>query len=395
MKNPNTKITNSLLTLALAAGLLPQALHAGFSLPSGSASPGHGISNVLSGSIANGALFWQSTTNWVNSTPAKPYAVTNNYALPACDGIAVARILATIWGGTPNYVSEMTVTINGTNLPAANPLVFGTTNDVNPVFSATSANAYGSGSGVWLITLPVPTAMLFTNGTLNTIVVSQNTTNGFDGRVQHVTLLAVYQSSALNNTFDYAIAEGGGDIYKTPAGTQVSQRTVTFDAVQPTAPTAATLNVLYTYGDANNDRLYFNGTQFGGDNVAQWDTSVVNNGPSGVSFDVLANLVATNTVTFSLASDVPATQETSLRPQLATLAVTRPAVAIAPTLSVSLQTNQVHLTIAGEAGRTYTVLSSATLTNWAEAGSFVSTNALSRWSVPATNQNQFYRVRTP
>jgi hypothetical protein len=331
------KITQLLLTLT--TGLLPIAANAGFSLPSGSASPGHGISNVLSGSIANGALYWQSTTNWLNAgnpiTTYTTYAVTNNYNLPVCDSISVARIVMTVWGGTANYISDMTVTINGTNLPNANPLGFGSTTDTNPVFSANSANAYGSGSGVWLVTLPVPPEMLLKDGTPNIIIISQTSPNGFDGRVQHVTLLAVYQKSSLANIFDFSIAEGGGDIYRTPTGTQVSQRTVAFDPVNPTGATAAKLQVLYTYGDALNDRLYFNGTQFGSDNVADWSTAVVNNGPSVVSFDVLANLTASNSVTFSLGADVPTTQETSLRPQLAALAVTRPATVGLPWLVIN------------------------------------------------------------
>jgi hypothetical protein len=337
MKKLNQKTTTLLFTLA--AGLLPLAAHAEFSLPSGSASPGHGISNVLSGSLANGVLYWQSTSNWLNTgnpiTTYGTYAITNDYLLPVCDSISVARIGMTIWGGTANYVSEMTVSINGTNLPSTNPIIFGTTNDVNPVFSATSANAYGSGSGVWLVTLPLPPEMLLKDGTPNTVIISQTSTNGFDGRVQHVTLLAVCQQSSLANTFDYSIAEGSGDIYRTPAGTQVSQRTVAFDPVNPTDATAATLQVLYTYGDANNDRLYFNSTQFGSDNVADWSTAVLNNGPSVVSFDVLANLVASNSVTFSLGADVPVTQETSLRPQLAALAVTRPATVTPPSLTIT------------------------------------------------------------
>jgi hypothetical protein len=261
--------------------------------------------------------------------------VTNEYVLPICDSISVARIVVTIWGGTPNNVSECSVAINGINLPGASPLVFGTTADANPVFSPTSANVYGSGSGVWLISLPVPATLLFTNGATNTIVVAQNTTNDFDGRVQHVTLLAVYQRAALNNTFDYAIAEGSGDLYKSPSGTQVAQRTVSFARVNPTNATAASLNVLYTYGDALNDRLYFNGARIGGDNVAQFDTSVVNNGPSVLSFDVLASLAAANNVTFSLGADVP-TPETSLRPQVAALTVTRPAQTAPPALGIAL-----------------------------------------------------------
>jgi hypothetical protein len=333
------KLKTTKLLLTLTTGLLPLAANAGFSLPSGSASPGHGISNVLSGSIANGALYWQSTTNWLNTanpiTSFTTYAVTNDYFVPACDSISVARIVMTVWGGTANYISQMNVTINGTNLSAANPLVFGSTTDTNPVFSANSANTYGSGSGVWLVTLPVPPEMLLKDGTPNTIIVSQTSPNGFDGRVQHVTLLAVYQKSSLANTLDYSIAEGGGDIYKTPTGSQVSQRSVPFAPVNPAAATAGKLQVLYTYGDALNDRLYFNGTQLGSDNVADWSTAVVNNGPSIVSFDVLGNLVASNTVTFSLGADVPATQETSLRPQLAALAVTRPAAVPLPLLTIN------------------------------------------------------------
>lgn len=328
-----------ILLLTLTTSLLPLAANAGFSLPSGSASPGHGISNVLSGTIANGALYWQSTTNWLNTgNPIQTYttyAVTNDYNLPACDSIAVARIVATVWGGTANYVSEMTVTINGEPLPVANPLIFGTTNDENPVFSPTEANAYGSGSGVWLVTLPVPPDLLLTDGTPNTIIVSQTSTNNFDGRVQHVTLLAVYQRADLANTFEYSIAEGGGDIYRAPSGAQVSQRTVAFEAVNPVDATAATLQVLYTYGDALNDRLYFNDIQYGSDNVADWSATAtgINNGPSIVSFDVLAYLAASNTVTFSLDAEVP-TPEASLRPQLAALAVTRPATVPLPSLTI-------------------------------------------------------------
>ncbi len=318
---------------ALLAGLTAKAE---FSLPSGSTSPGHGLSNVLAGSIDNGALFWQSTSNWLNAgAPAKPYSLTNDYALPACDSISVARLAATIWGGTANYISKLTITINGAPLPGASPLTFGSTADANPVFSPGEANAYGSGSGVWLVTLPIPPELLRTDGGLNTIVLTQNSDNGFDGRVQHVTLLALYQRRELANQFDYSIAEGGGDLYRNPAGAQVSRRTACFAPVDPWKATAATLHVLYTYGDGNNDRLYFNDTQYGDDNVADWNTATLNNGPSVVQFDVLSRLEANNRVLFSLGTDVPAPQETSLRPQLAVLTVSRPAIIPPPLLAIT------------------------------------------------------------
>ncbi len=332
MNRFETMKINLLLTLTIS--LLPLMAHAGFSLPSGSTSPGDGISNVLSGSVANGALYFQSSTNWLNSgSPSKPYVLTNYYTLPVCDSISVARIVTTVWGGAANYSDQMSVAINGTNLPLANPLTFGTTADANAEFSSTAADVYGVGSGLWVVALPVPPAMLFKNGATNSIVITQTTPDSFDGRIHHVTLLAVYQSSGLANTFDYAIAEGSGDIFKSPGGTQFSQRNVAFAAVNPTNAnaTAATITALYTYGDTGqNDRLYFNGVQCGSDDVAQWDKGIANYGPSIVSFDVLTSLTNNNTLTFSVGSDVPATQETSLRPQLAVLAVTRAASLIPP-----------------------------------------------------------------
>jgi hypothetical protein len=92
---------------------------------------------------------------------------------------------------------------------------------------------------------------------------------------------------------------------------------------------------------------------------------------------VLTNLTATNAVRFSVVSgEVPDPRETSLRPQLAVLAVTRPIAP--PTLAITVQTNQANLTIMGETNRTN--------------ASFVSSNTVSQWSVPATNATRFFRV---
>ena len=353
---------------------------------------GLGITNVLTGSVANGGLFWTNIPTWPNVPPSLPYTNQVNFALPSCDRIVASRLVMTLWGGTPDYTCQMLVNINGTNLPAANPFGFGTTTDLNALFSADAPCAYGSGYGVWLVALPVPNAMLHTNGSPNAFSVIETTPDNFDGRIQHITLVAVYQSRTLTNNFDYALAEGSGDIYGTPTSVEVDQRAAVFGAVNPTNATAATLTALYTYSDTGqNDRLYFNGTQFGGDDVAQWNTSVANYGPSVASFNVLTNLMATNTVRFSVASgEVPDPREGTLRPQLAVLAVTRPITA--PTLAITVQTNQANLTITGETNRTYTVLSSTDLSKWAAVGSFVSSNAISQWSVPATNATRFFRV---
>jgi hypothetical protein len=392
-----TKALN--LIVVVGAGLVPRASHGGFSLPSGSASPGNGISNVLSGSVANGALYWETTTNWLASTPAKPYALTNSFTLPACDSIRVARIVTTVWGGTANYTSQMTVSVNGANLALANPLTFGTTGDTNAEFSATAANAYGSGSGLWLVSLPVPAEMLYTDGTPNTVVMTQTTPDSFDGRIHHVTLLAVYQSAGLANRFDYAIAEGSGDIFKSPAGTQLSQRTVAFAGVSTNSATAAKLTALYTYGDTSqNDRLYFNGVQYGSDDVAQWDKSIANFGPSAVGFDVLSNLAVSNTVTFSVGADVPPTQETSLRPQLAALAVTRAALSAGTVGLTRVDVSGAHLTWNGPASGSFAIEGCTNLASgkWDVLTNFVSAGGtLSFTDGGATNLgSRFYRATT-
>ena len=359
----------------------------------GYAFAGLGITNVFAGSVANGGLFWTNIPTWLNVPPSLPYTNQVAFALPSCDRIVASRLVMTLWGGTADYTCQLTVNINGTNLPTASPFVFGTTTDLNAIYNADAPCAYGSGYGVWLVALPVPGAMLHTNGSPNTVSVVETTPDSFDGRIQHVTLMAVYQSRALTNNFDYALAEGSGDIYGAPTPPKTDQRTAVFGAVNPANATAATLTALYTYGHTGlNDELFFNGTQLGGDDIAQWDTSVANYGPSVVSFNVLTNLTATNTVRFSVVSgEVPDPREATLRPQLAVLAVTRPITA--PALAITVQTNQARLTITGETNRTYTVLSSTNLLSWDPAGSFVSSNSISQWSVPATNAARFFRVR--
>jgi hypothetical protein len=320
---PTRKFQCQLLTCGL--GILT-ALGTGASSAKASfATPGQGLNNVLAGSVANGALFLNTVPLWNNAQPTLPYTNEVAFTLPACSHIVVSRLIMTVWGGTANYVSELTVFINGVNLPAGAPLVFGTTNDANAVFNANLPCAYGAGSGLWLVTLPVPGSLLYTNGTSNFVRIVETSTNGFDGRLHYATLMAVYQSANLTNVFNYALAEGSGDIYGTPTAVQTDQRTVAFGPATPTNVTAAKLHALYTYGDTGqNDRLYFNGTALGGNDIAQWDKSLTNYGPSVVSFEVSPNLLTTNAVRFSVAAgEVTGTRETSLRPQLAVLEITR------------------------------------------------------------------------
>ena len=354
---------------------------------------GLGMSNVMAGTLTNGGLFWTNIATWANTAPSMPSTNQVSIALPTCNRIAASRLFMTIWGGTADYTCQLTVSVNGTNLPAASPLVFGSTSSLTALFSSDAACAYGAGYGVWFVALPVPAGMLFTNGSPNSISVVEATPDSFDGRIQHMTLVAAYQSSALTNVFDYTLAEGSGDIYSSPTSGEVSQRTAAFGAVNPTNANAATLTALYTYGDTGqNDRLYFNGVQFGGDDIAQWNKSIANYGPSVVSFGVLSFLTNNNTVTFSVGADVPSSRETSLRPQLAALTVTRPAAVTIPTLFIS-RAGQIEWTANSPGFQLESTTNLATGTWSVVTNQPVSTNNLLTVPVDFGDSLRFYRLK--
>ena len=306
----------------------------------GYAQYGHGMGTVLSGSLDGGALYLGTNTTWVNTGTftdppggigmVKPYNLQTSFTIPACDSVVAARLVMTVWGGTADYTCGLSVDVNGGN--ALGGMTLGSTSDANPTFSPTQACVYGSGYGVWLVSVPVPVGLVNTDGAANLVSATvTDPTQAFDGRIQQVSMLAVYQDAALNNTFDYVVAEGSGNIYRdedlTMTPPKVESRDVGLGSVDPTNVTGATLHALYTYGtDEQNDRLYFNGVQYGSDDVADFDadTSPYDFGPDLVSFDVTADLDAANIVTFTVSDEdgVPDTREYSLRPHLAVLEVT-------------------------------------------------------------------------
>lgn len=328
------------------AGALRAALHlvlAGAAVLSARAefaAAGHGLQPILQGSFPGAALFLESRPVWTNAVvPPKPYVVETAFELPACDAVAAGRLVLTVWGGTAASTARLDAELNGVPIPGVNPLVFGSTNDLNAVFRAGQPSVYGSGSGVWLLGLPVPVEVLRRDGMPNAVRLTIETPDAFDGRVNHVTLLAVYQAARLTGTLDLVVAEGSGDVNRMPTGSQVDTRRVDLGSMDPEGALAARLEVLYTYGDVGqNDRLDFNGVALGGDDVADYDKAVtgLDFGPVLAGFDVLAHLAATNTATVSVAAaEVPGTRETSLRPQLIVLQVARPTVA-PPTLDIGL-----------------------------------------------------------
>jgi hypothetical protein len=305
------------------------------------ATAGHGLQPVLVGTAAHAALHVETRSTWTNlAIPAKPYEVQTTFTLPACDAIPASRLVVTLWGGTANYTARLAIDINDAPLPEAAPLLFGSTNDTHAVHAPAGPSVYGSGSGVWLVGIPIPPSALHRDGSPNHVRLTLETPDGFDGRVNQVTLVAVHQSAGLDQTLDYFVAEGSGDIYRTPSGSQVDARSVLLGPVNAAGAKAARLRALYTYGDvAQNDRLFLNGTQLGSDDVANYDKTItgLDFGPVLAEFAVLPFLASENRVTFSVgAAEVPGTRETSLRPQLAILEIARDPVPSSPALDIGL-----------------------------------------------------------
>jgi hypothetical protein len=174
--------------------------------------------------------------------------------------------------------------------------------------------------------IPVSPGFLNTDGAANQVDITVTAGDSFDGRVSQISLLSVYRDDVLDNLFQFAIAEGSGDLYRTPTSPQVNRREVELGGTLLADPLDATLSALWTYGDAGqNDRLFFNGTQIGDNDLADWapDGSGLSYGPDLERFDVLSLLGENNVAAFSVASgEVPDTRESSLRPQIVALAVT-------------------------------------------------------------------------
>lgn len=301
---------------------------------------GDGMQVVASGTVVNGGLDIQSSGYWLNSGAAitsssQTYTLNGSFSGRSCDSVVAARLVLTLWGANASNTAQVDVSINGGSLASltiGGDGLNGSTADANPAFSANQANVYGGGSGVWLVSIPIAdTSVLKTTDSNNDFSVTitpqyQGGSVPFDGRVNQVSLIEVYQKASLNNTFQYAIAEGTGDIYKATSG-GAAFRTVDLGSVSTAGLQSATLHALYTYGDSGqNDRLYFDGVQLGGNDVAnhQDGNTALNFVPDLVRFDVTGNLLSINSVRFSVdANDgIPGTLETSLRPSLAVLEVT-------------------------------------------------------------------------
>jgi hypothetical protein len=282
--------------------------------------------NVETGSVSNGALNVQVANNLWSGTAGSGSATntyTNDFTGIACDNYAKAWLVTTIYGGSNLNTAKITATVNGSTVSALTVGNGGGVNDAN-------ANVFGSSVvGVWVLSLPVNPAYLHADGSANTVSVvvsdkTQGATALFDGRTYYQALVTISQSTSNNNTLDYAFAAGGGDI-GTSAG-YLTSRTLNMGALSNSTINQADLYATYIYGDSGQkDAVLLNGTSLLGDDVA------TKNGSAAYPADVVhASLAASSLLTTSNflkftvdAADVSG-GESSLRPQLAVLAVTHP-----------------------------------------------------------------------
>jgi hypothetical protein len=283
--------------------------------------------DVQTGSVANGALHVQVANNLWSGTsgsgsPTNTY--TNNFPGVACDDYAKAWLVTTIYGGSNLNTAKITATINGNTVGLLTVGNAGGVNDAN-------TNVYGSSvAGIWVLSLPVNPSYLHKDGSADavSVVVSDKTTGAtspFDGRTYYQALVTISQSTSLNNTLDYAFAAGGGDIGQTSGG-YVTSRTLNMGYLSNTTISQADLYAAYIYGDAGQgDALLLNGTSLLGSDVAN------KNGTATYPADFVhaslaaSNLVSTNNLLkFTVDAADVSSGESSLRPELAVLAVSHP-----------------------------------------------------------------------
>ncbi len=292
---------------------------------------GDGMQVVSSGTVANGAVSMQSIGLWSENYSVdsmNPGGCSTTFTIPACTDVVASRLVVALYGGSAYNTAALTVTVNG--VPTI--VTIGGITDSNVPFTS-GPNVYGSmTSGAWVISVPVA-ADLNTSGAVNSVNITANDpTNQFDGRVVYASLWDVYQNASLNNSFQYSVAEGSGDIY-TPgyASGTVPSRTIDFGGFNTSNLQSAQLDTLYTYVHAGQDNLLFmNGGTLGGNPAV---SSGATYAPVQASFNVTSNLSPSdNSIKFSVdpADGVTAPAPGSLgdygspmlRPQVAILAAT-------------------------------------------------------------------------
>jgi len=274
--------------------------------------------------LSNAATYFQTDRTWDASGTGTP--VNASFTLPTDQAIPFARLYLDVYGGTNAYTAQVAVTVNG---HALNPISIGGTADSNPTFDATKTCVYGSGIGQWQVAVSGAAAYLHKDGSANNIsvLVSDPSNTGFDGRMVDVSLMAVYQDPSIHQKLDYFLAEGDGYLRKPPAnptyGNAPDVRTLLFSGLDTTNVTSASYTTLYTHGDLGQaDRLFFNGIQLGSNDVAYGQYGLY--GPDLPTFDVTNDLLVNSTALYNVDAVGSMPGETSLLAKVGLLDVTHP-----------------------------------------------------------------------
>ena len=188
-----------------------------------------------------------------------PYTQSFNN-VPA--NVVYARLYVGIWGGNPDYTGTVETTVNGQTL--------GTLNLKGK--ADTNSNVVCTGFGVYLVTYDVPVSYLREGS--NAAVVT--TAGEIDGRVYGVALAAVYEREGAPEV-EYWLNDGHENLN----GKNSYDECTTSFAAATSANSDASLTVAYLCGSyRENDYLYINDNQIGGNDVAD------SMGDSASSFDI-------------------------------------------------------------------------------------------------------------
>jgi len=300
---------------------------------------GYNLGLVESGTgLANSAASLQTDPLGLAGTMYT--TLTTNFTIPSCQTIDYARLYLDIYGGTPYHTAQLTVTVNGTQLPkltlggTGDTTGTGTPGDGNPSTYAPNATCvYGSGYGYWQVALANVAPYLNKTGAANVITFStaDPTGSGFDGRTYGASLATIYTDSSIQQTLDYQLFEGDGYMRQAAGATapypaQILSRSLAIAGANTSNVISATYTAGYATGHSGqSDQVYFNGTALGPTLGLGNDVARANNNTELHSFDVTSLLQGSDTVNYSIdQSLLGGTGESSLHADLGLLTVTHP-----------------------------------------------------------------------
>ncbi len=318
MKEKWNRISKSLCLIVILGLVIPSLAMAGFNMP------GYDLEVIKSEQgVTNAAVSFQTNSVWIDLTPDKPYSFGTGFVLPDANEIIFARLYLNVWGGSNEYTCQIDTTVNGNAIDVVN---IGGLTDTNPTYDPNQTCVYGSGYGTWQVAYSGVAELLNLDGTNNTVDVNiTDDANDFDGRTVDVTLMVVYRDYSIDHAIDYYLAEADGYMRRSP-GTPNSpaERILDINSINTSDIIEATYTAYYTHGtNGQFDRLYFNGTQLDGNDVAVG--AMGKYGPDVLTYDIADVLLSDSTVLYTVDEAVVGSpSEYSLRAKIGILEISRP-----------------------------------------------------------------------